>query len=360
MIALALLLAAAPIVDAENHSVTFEVASNGLGTNVEIEFLFAGPDSDRDYESVFLTQNTIPELTEAFAKAGIPLGSPTDYQKCRFWPVGDEIVFEPDIWTLIKDVRNERKAPVIFTGGSRGSDGVPEAASEMPQAIFALYDCPQSLFQFDDSLSQSVTYGRFKPLVQIPHGEKRTIKATWKGKRLHEKFELQLQPGSITNIVQQLRSKCEGGVELDVTPVFSPDMTIEDARNIASALQILDSYSVKINGFADGQFYFRAFLPLERWRDRTERLTQPYEVRLDASAKPSLTVIKEDWTSNPDAADPTLIVTENVDFSTLEKGGSAISDTCLIFAPKSTKLSEVFKVRNLLPASVMNFYVYGD
>lgn len=360
MLSLVLFLAAAPIVDVERHSVTFDVVSPDCGMNSDIEFLFAGPDSDRDYESMFLTENSISELADAFAKAGFPLGAPSDYRVCRFWPTGDEIVFEPDIWSFIRDMRDERKAAVLFTGGARDADGVPLATKDMPQALFALYDCPQSLFQFDDALGQSDTYGRFRPKIHIPRGEKRTITATWKGASLHEKLTLALAPSSLADVMATLRQKCEAGIELDVTTVFSPEMTIEEAKGVAEMLRMLESYKVKLNGFAPGQFYYRAFLPLERWRDRTERLTQPYEVRLDAAANPSLTVIKEDWTTNADSTDPTLIVTENVDFASLGKGDAPVSDTCLIFAPKSTKLSDVFKVRGLLPPSVTNFYVYGD
>lgn len=360
MFSLALLLAAAPIVDVANHSVTFDVISPDCGLDSDIEFLFAGPDSDHDYESMFLTENSVRELADAFAKAGFPLGTPTDYRKCRFWPVGDEVVFEPDIWSFISDTRDERKAAALFTGGNRDAHGVPEAETNMPQAVFALYDCPQSLFQFDDALGQSDTYGRFRPKVKIPKGEKRTVKVTWKGTRLHEKVNLVLEPGSITNSLASLRNKCEKGMELDVTTFFSPELTVEEARNIANALQLVDSHKVKLNSFADGQFFYRAFMPLESWRERSGRLTQPYEVRLDDSGKPVLTVIFEDWTTDNNSTDPILIVKDGVDFASLSSVTGTSSDTCLIFARKTTKLADVYAIRALMPPTVLNYYVYGD
>ena len=361
MIALALFLAAAPVVDVDSHSVAFDVVSTDPGLGTDIEFLVAGPDSDHDYEAMFLTENSVAELCDAFKRAGFPAGDPIDYRKCRFWPVGDDVAFEPDIWSFITDTRDERKAPVLFTGGTKGPDGVPEAHTNMPQAVFALYDCPQSIFQFDDSLGQSVTYGRFRPAVKIAKGEKRTLKVTWKGRTLHKKLVLRLEPGAgVTNAIATLRRESGDDAELDVTTVFSPDMTVAEAQGCAAALQLLDSPSVKFNGFADGQFFFRAFMPLERWRDRTERLTQPYEVSIAPDGKFSLTVIKEDWTTKTDSTDPILIVKENVDFASLATSQGAQPDTCLIFAQKSTRLADVFAVRKLLPPSVSNFYVYGD
>lgn len=360
MLSLVLFLAAAPIVDVENHAVSFNAVSTDCGLDADMEFFFVGPESDHDYESMFYTENSPKELADAFAKAGIPLGSPMDYGKCRFWPVGGVVTIEPDIWSLVRDLRNERKAPILYTGGKRNPDSTLDAQVAMPQAVFALYGCAQSLMQFDDSLPQSDTYGRFRPAVKIPRGEVRKFTVKWKGASLIEKAELKLEPGNLASAIAELRKKCEGDVELDVTTVFSPELTVEEAKNIALALQTLDSFKVKLNGFADGQFFYRAFLPLERWRDRSERLTQPYEVRIDAAGKPSLTVIKEDWSSNGDSLDPVLVVKENVDFSSLAKEGSATVDTCLVFAPKTSKLADVFAVRRLLPPNVVNFYVYGE
>ena len=354
-----LMLAAMPLVDAEKHAVTFDVISTDCGLDTDVEFLIAGPDSDHDYEAIFLSENSVQELAEAFDKAGFPRGEPSNYRTCRLWPVGDEIVFSPDIWTFVRDMRDERKAAALFTGGARGPDGVPEAATNMPQAVFALYDCAQSLFQFDDALMQSDTYGRFRPAVKIPKGEKRTITVRWNGAKLHEKIDLVLEPGALTNAIANLRQKCADGRELDVTPRFSPDMTVGEAQAVASALQMLDSHRVKLNGFADGQFYYHAFLPLEKWRDRTQRLTQPYEVHFGEDGKPSLTIVTEDWTSDPDAADPKLIISENVDFASLASA-SRIADSCLIFAPKATRLADVFAVRRLMPPQVVNYYVYGE
>ncbi len=355
---LPIILAAAPIVDPVAHSVSFEVVSTDCGLDAPLEFLVAGPGSDHDYEAMFLAENPVEEIAAAFDKAGIPRGSPTDVTKCRFWPVGDEVTIEPDLWTLLKELHAEGRPPVLYTGGARNSAGAPLAAAESPNAIFALYDCPQSLMQFDDSLAQSSTYGRFKCAVKIPKGEKRTLKISWNGRKLHERVALALEPGGLAAAMASLRDKAAKGVELDVTPSFAPSMTVEEAHAAASALAAVESAAVKINGHAEGQFFYRAFLPLERWRERAGRLSQPCEVRFDKAGKPTLTTIEEDWTTNPDSTDPLLIVKENVDFASIAAGSKI--DTCLIFAPRAMKLSEVFAVRRLLPAGIKNYYVFAE
>lgn len=344
--------------DKAAHSVSFEVVSVDPGAAAPIEFFIAGPESDHDYESLFLTVAPVDEIAKAFEKAGIPVGRPLDYKNCRFWPTGGEVEIEPSIWSFVKDTRDERKAPAIYTGGTRDAKGVPAAASEMPQAVFALYDCPQSLMQFDDSLSQSVTYGRFVPAVAIPRGEKRVIKVTWKSGSEPERIALKLDASNLAESFGMLREK-SALKSLDVEPDFSPEMTIGQAAAAAAALEAIDSVRVRINGFAPGQFFYRSFMPLEKWRDRKERLTQPYELRLGENGEFALTVVEEDWNSEPDNPDPVLHVRENVKFSDIGKDGD-MTDTALIFAPKNTKLEKIYAVRKLLPPRVVNFYVYGE
>ena len=127
------------------------------------------------------------------------------------------------------------------------------------------------------------------------------------------------------------------------------------AAKLAAALAQLDSPDTKVNGFKEGQFFYRAFLPRESWRDRKERLSQPFEVRF-VDGKPSLTVIKEDW-SDPNATDPKLI--ESIQpFESIAKDDR--TDTCFIYAPKTMKLAEVYAVCKLIPKSVVNWYVFGE
>ena len=311
------------------NSVTFTAVSTDCGMDAQIEFLFAGPGSDHDYESMFLTEDSVDDIAAAFRKAGMPLGKPTSGKECRFWPIGTKLKMEPDLWSLVRDIRNERRQPVVWTGGAREKDGSLVAATNMPLAVFALYNLPQSLMQFDDALDQSTTYGRFQPAVKLPKGERRTFKFTWTGE---------------TN-----------GGKHEMTPDFPPEMTVSDAIKLACALSELDSPATKVNGFKKGQFFYHAFLPRESWRDRKERLTQPYEVRF-VDGKPSLTVVKEDW-SDPDATDPKLVET-NPPFESIAKDERV--DTCFIYAPRSMKLAEVYAVCKLIPKSVVNWYVFGE
>ena len=42
-----------------SNCVSFTAVSTDCGLDAQIEFLFAGPDSDHDYESMFLTEDSV-------------------------------------------------------------------------------------------------------------------------------------------------------------------------------------------------------------------------------------------------------------------------------------------------------------
>ena len=303
------------------NSVSFTAKATGIDTIVPVEFLIAGPDSDRDYESLFLTDDKPSDIVAAMKKAGIPSGKTYNLDKCHLWPIGPVVEFEPKIESLIKikeDV-DYRLYDSVYTGGNGNFD--------MPAAVFATYTCGQSLFTFDDSLDQSLAYGRFIALKQWKKGEPINFKVTWKGKST-----------------------------VDSTPDFPADKTLAEAVKYAKAVQMLDTRTSKINGFKDGQFFYQSFLPKEQWRDRKERLMQPVEVRLTATNVVT-TVIDEDW--SVDGPDPKL-TPRVVDFDKAfaEKGKD--SDAVFFFAPADTKLERRYELKKRIPAAYKNFYIYID
>ena len=350
-------------VDQANHSVTITAVSTDCGLDAPLEFLFVGPDSDRAYEALFVTEASVAELSDAFKKAGIPLGSPFSLEKCRFWPVGPEINVEPSLKAFLKETRGETTPSVLYTGGTRDANGVPEAQTNMPSAVFALYNCSQSLMQFNDSLDQSPSYGRFKPAVKIPKGEKRSFTFTWAGQPAAEHIELTFKPGESGEALRSLKSKSEKG-EVDALCDFSPEMTLAEAQAVSSALATVDSVRVKINGTNEGRFFFRAYIPLEKWRDRRERLAQPPEVHFLADGSLKVVEIREDW-SDPDSVDPKLTPVDHIFKSSADaakKAGSLVgkTNTILLFAPADARLSRLYDFKKSVTEEVLNWYVFQE
>lgn len=360
----ALLAVVAPIsVDTTARSVTFTATSTDCGLDSQLEFLFVGPDSDHGYEAMFVTDARVAEFAKAFEAIGLPLGAPVDESGCAFWPVGDSLVLEPSFDKLVRETRRESVPAVIYTGGTRDAKGVPEAETNMPSAVFALYNCPQSLLQLNDTLDQSATYGRFQPAEKIPQGERRTFTLTWKGTGDYERVELKLSPDTMSESFRTLKEKSEKS-PLVVKAEFDPKMTLASAQAAANALALLDSVRIKVNGYEKGQFFFRAFLPLEKWRDRKERLAQPPEVRFQADGSFVVTGIEEDW-SDDDSLDPKLIVTD-YPCATLQEAAVKASGlvgktgTVLVFASKETRLERLYEFRANASPDIRSWYIFTE
>lgn len=357
--------AAGVLADPATHSVSFEAVSTDCGLDAQLEFLLVGPDSDRDYESMFVAEPSIAEIARGFRDAGIPSGAPHDPSACRFWPEGVALSIEPPLSSLVRDTDGADATPkVVFPGGTRDARGVPEACTNMPAAIFAFYNCGQSLLQFDDSLDQSPAYGRFRPAVKIPKGEKRRFTFKWDGQPACRHITLPLAPGGLEKAVAKLKDESRGGA-ISVLPDFSPELTLAEAAQAAQALSLVDSPRVKINGCQDGQFYYRAFMPLEKWRERKNRLAQPPEVRFSAAgAGFEVVQILEDW-SDPDSLDPKLTAktTRFGDARAAAELASSLAErtsTLLVFAPAGTKLATLHAFKRLAAPGVANWYVFQE
>lgn len=311
------------------NAVTFTAKATGISTNEFLEFVFCGPESDRGYETLFLTDDPLPELRAAFKKAGVPSGKAFDVRRCVFWPTGARVTLEPALKTLVR-IRDEKgtgaakatallSSPAVLTGGN-GLD------AEMPQAVFACYSCGQSLLQLDDHLDQSQTYGCFAAARAFAEGEPMTFTVRWDG----------------ASFVQ------------DVTPSFPGDKTVAEAVKVARGLAEADSSAFRVNGYREGEFFYRAFLPLEKWRDRRERLVQPLEIRVDTT-NVIYTVVDEDW--NVEGLDPVLKPRQT---SAAEACKPSRRDTCFFYVRPDEKLSRLMEIKATLPENFRNFYVYVD
>lgn len=354
---------AAPVVDAARHSVTFTAKATGLKKADKAEFFFVTPGSDHDYESVFKLDDTAKDMIAALKAAGIPKGRNFDVKSSRLWPAGVVLTMEPAITNFIRDAYGEAIPQIVYSGGADGEKGIPLSDYDSPCAFLALYNCPQSQLQLDDSLEQSATYGRFLPAREFQPDESVQFTLTWNGEESVKPVDLKLAPGKIEESVSLLKKLSEKS-ELDVTPDFSSEMTLREASAFAEVFRMLDSPRVKMNGFKEGQFYYQAYLPLEKWRDRKERLSQPPEIHF-SSDKIIVTEIVEDW-SDEESLDPKLIIKNHTVSTAAEAAAIARpfaekTFTAFIYAPDDFKLAGLFELKKHLKSDLIwNWYVFPE
>lgn len=352
LIASLLIASVLPVVaDKATHSVTFTARATDIDVGTTVEFLFVGPDSDRAYEALFVTDASVQDIAKAFDEAGIPRGKAISPAACRFWPVGNVLKFDPDIAQYMDDREGGLNQAIVYTGGLRDVSDIPIANTNMPKAVFALYGLDQSLILLDNTLDQSAAYGLFTCRKKLTAGERHTFKVSWDGVKHIESRTLLLKPGRVRDAVASLKGATR---PLEVQPNFSPELTVAEARSAAKALSVVNSPSVRISGFSDGQIYYQGFLPDEQWRDRQKRITQPLEVRLDAT-NAVLTVIEEDWSVEGD--DPKLTPRT---FPLADGPFEFKGDTCLFFVPASERLGRIYSLMRKFPRNIRNWYVFID
>lgn len=337
-------------------SLSFTATATGVGKGTPLEFVFADRNTDRDYETMFLLDESVADFCRRLERAGLPRGMPTDAVSCRLWPVGCPLTFSPSLDKYVETSLPDDlpAAPPIYTGGSRDNKGEPIAATEMPASAFSVYTLAQSPIVHDGIFEQGRVYGRHLAAVELKKGTKVTFTVTWNAEDMPRHLDVTVTSTNAAETLSLLRRESEGR-ELDVTVAFDPEMKVSDARAAAVALSRIDSRRIKLNGRADGSLFYRAFVPEPEWTNRAARLVQPFELTISATSE-TFVFIEEDWSVEGD--DPKLTPKE-ISFGDAAK--YAKTDTCFIFAAPEERLKRIMEsVSRLNSSPVRTWYVFTE
>lgn len=334
-------------------AITFTATATGVEADAPVEFVFAGPNTDRAYESMFILDESVADFCKRI-EATVPRGTPVEAKSCRLWPTGCRVRFEPSLDRYVKASfpTGEGASFPIFTGGTRLTNDTLEANEVMPAAVFATYSLPQSPIVYNNPLNQGVAYGHYTAAKTIEKGTRFSFTLVIDENSAPRKIALTAEKGSLSQILKSLKDASAAG-EIDAQVSFSESLTVEESIAFARALAVVDSSRVKLNG-ATGLFY-RAFLPLEKWRDRQERLQQPFELTLRDDGTDQLLFIEEDWTVEGD--DPKLTPRPiSYDQAKLHPETA----TCFVYVSKTQTLARVSQaIKNLPSGQIVNWYVYS-
>lgn len=370
------------VADPSRRTVKFLVEATGVAEGETVEFLAIGPLSDRAYESLFVTVASPADIAAAFDRAGVPRGVAPDPLRARLWPEGEKIVLSLApyghdtavgagvVSNYLRDAKASAEGevlsrPLAWTGGERDAAGVPVAATNEPCAVFALYNHSPSLLLLDGIFDQSSAYGRFQAAREFVRGELFEVTASWDGKRRIKDVEVKLTADNAESALADLRRDA-ASFEVHARLAFDASVTVGRAAELAQAFALLDGAGVKMNGQAEGQFFFRAFLPEPEWRERKGRIFQPFEVHVAADGARTFTFVEEDWSG--EGLDPVLKprTTPFKDWCELPgliaKTGDQGSKVAVmfVFAPKDRPVAALAPVVKAVGARITTFYVFGD
>lgn len=317
--------------------------STGLGGNSTAEFLLIDQASGHGYEALFWSYAKPSDVHAALLFVGMQPGAPYDPGQLRFWPKGERVnvsIVDTNrsvgtsplrIENLILDKKTEKplaESGLIFTGSIRAPDpkggtGIVYVADNYdPKSIASLYNEPGTVLDVPWQADKGAVYGaqvvnpeyvysagdlmtlileperkdgssRVKNLVmEVGFGAVRPgpgdpavklveagrsftfrVKDT-KGNVLGKDVSLE---GALAAISELLKT----GSEPYLSVCFDGTLTLSDVRRTCVILGVIEAGAgLRFEPPQEGQLYFKAFVPDERWRDADTRIAQPWELHL--------------------------------------------------------------------------------
>ena len=325
-------------------SLTFTATATGVEKGAPVEFLFIGPESDRDYEALFTLEESVTSFCRRLEQAGLPRGRATDPSACCLWPVGCRVALEPALTNFVAGTLPAGLVPSepIYTGA---------AATNAPFAAFALYALAQSPIVYENVYSQGEIYGSFTAAKSLTKGEKVSFTLSWDTDTMPRPLHLTARPGKGKELIESIRAASARGT-LDVLIGFDDALSAREAQSVAQALATIDSPRVKINGVTN--VFYRSFLPLVKWTDRRERFVQPFELTVGEPDK--LIFIEEDW--SVEGIDPKLMPHE-ISFDAVTTYPK--TDTCFVFLSGGMTIGRLREsMAKMKKANIRTWYYFLD
>lgn len=375
--------------------VRFLAQAAGVDANATVEFAVCSLSSEKDYETLFIALSDAADVCKALEASGAAPGVPPDNLSARFWPTGTGLKFFAintttgktnsleDCITINKSFLPEAEADsftfdsVVYTGGQRTGNNSRTASEDSSGAIFALYSMPQAPLLLQFPLDQSSTYGAFRAKSKMPKDDLYEIVLEIKdGAPSTTQNALILPDGTVTlpagekiplaEFIEKSKNANKTGTHGKQLTTFAFDRKVElyNAVKAAGILLACNGSVLSINGNAPGQIPLEAYLPDEKWRDRTKRPMQPIEIRL--GEKKTVTCIDEDWSK--EGLEP-AISTRSAGFNNAADLSKAVSslgkntasaNVFFIYAPEKTFIGEILDTAKAADDGRSIFYVFAE
>ena len=370
------------LADRESRTVRVDAITTGIPAGSILEFLVITLNSGHDYESAFQTPAMAADVARAFAFVGLPPGRPIAQPSFRFWSAGERVTASVSVDgaaplpldAFAADAKTKEPLPetgFLYVGGAWKEDGTLTVDSSGPGSVVPTYNEPVTLFDVPRRAPQGVVYETicassnapaqpFLPVVVEFRPESRPAEAPRRVRDLALRLvapalyslDGAAEPLSAADLVARLQEIRNAKQDPYVTFSWDGAVSCGDVRTAAQLLQMLDADSgagIRVDAPPAGFPYYQAFLPRDEWRDRSQRFTQPCELRFtlaeDGTASATLVSITETW---PDEAlKPELSVEELPDVMPAALPdllrAKAIPDlkAILVFVPSGLKWSAV-------------------
>ncbi|MDF3127963.1 YdjY domain-containing protein [Kiritimatiellaeota bacterium B1221] len=339
------------IADLENKEVTVWGQHTGMAGGEPLEFFVISERSGHDYEALMVSFAKPSDIHQALEKIGAKAGAPVSPDDQRFWPRGSRIVAEiewqttgtdaprrmPIEKTALTDGKEMPRTPWVFTGSPMmdnfENEGTLIYGADLysPNSIASTFNLQSTVFDLPYQGTKTQTYGMYMrsstpmaPAAQPMLLHLRVATAEEVDKELDLKIHFSGPSGMVK--VEGLESDdfpglAELGAELNgregelhyLHPGFADEVPLSQVTRLARELQLMEGHvhSIRIEPPAEGQLFYKAFVPDPRYRVRENRPSQPIELHIRKSGGESwqttLVELVEIWT---DERNPTISETK--------------------------------------------------
>ncbi len=305
--------------DRKKKIVEIYACSTSIAATDPVEFFITPANSGKDYESLTITWAKPSDIHKALEFIGLKPGHPINFNTNHHWSRGPRVVMKmvrnnQPVRAEQMVVDTETTKPLALTGlifaGSfthTDEDGKTHYAADMvdSKAIAPNYNDPVAVLDMPRRLSQAEMYGFQKPnpdhmvkigtltTVTLEPGvdadaiQSRDLKIEMSltdGKPtyvLHDADKPAAAVGALPHLVESVSKLADGKTDLFTTVSIAPDVPVNDVRKLYALLMTLEQdRGVKIDPPADAELFHRAFFPQESWRNRVDRLGEPWELFL--------------------------------------------------------------------------------
>jgi len=315
------LIADGLLADRSKKTVTLLAYATGIGQGESLEFFVTPASSGKDYESLSLTFAKPSDVIAALKFIGLTPGKPIDFQENRQWPRGPRVIMTLDINgkpTRAEDcvVNTDTHKPLPQTGfcftGSytyKDENGQSHLAADMNEAkpIAPDYNDPAAVLDLPRKAPQGVVYGFQKPsdaVAGLKQGMPITVTlapATGDAAVKDDYIQIDIKNGptytvrdprlanpepmgtatDLPHLLEFLSSLADGKSDRFTTVQVDPAIKVDDLRKLYAVLQAVEKdRGIKLDPPLPGDLYYRAFFPDPAWRDRENRLGEPWELFL--------------------------------------------------------------------------------
>lgn len=363
------------IANRKEQRVQIMAEATGLTEGTTLDFLLIGPESGRGYEALAWSHAQPSDVHKALEFIGMKPGQPFNPGKLRFWSKGERvhltvgpieaeerIPFE----SLVTDKTTGEPLSddgFIFTGscmvtkpGER-SQRVYAADFLQPQSIASIFNDPIAVLDVPRRARLSEVYGKqvVGPEYDFQRNELLSIIIEPEhkdGRRRVRELNLDIRPSSpatipdkpvsrqaatasnslasyeflltdttgkaisenrdLVSVLGEFETLVRNGQSPYVSVRFDRAMPLTDVQRLCRIIGVIDSeLGIRVEPPTAGQLYYRALLPSAQWKDRENRVLQPWELRLvQAGDKISGTLILVESPLHDGGSEPKLKVTE--------------------------------------------------